>query len=209
MQKTTYKLDNGANFGSGDDSVSEYIYRTSAPYFLKNVETENKNVADYGGANGILEIYLNAGKYTVIDIDESKRVSKNFIADDIVTHTQKYDLVICRYVLHYLSESRALQLFKQIRQNQSFKVLVIQFTNEKKDLELKRQISAKYETGSEQKHFRNCKQLFQLFEGFEIENVDKIDYLVREDFYQNRFGTNDAFEKHREQIYSVLLSPKI
>lgn len=209
MRNTTYKLDGGKDFGAGDDPVSELIYRSSAKEFLRNVPTAGKRIADYGGGNGILRRFLNAKAYKVVDVDETKKTSGDFICDDITTHRGSYDLVICRYVLHYLTDEEALQMFEQIRRNGTKKILIIQFVNEKTDLKIKREISERFEKGIEQKHFRTCKQLFDLFDGFSVENVDKIDYKVTPDFYRNRLGITGKTKPHKEQIYSVLLTPKI
>lgn len=208
MRNTTYKLDGGKDFGSGDDPVSELMYRTSVPTLLKNVVVKGKQIADYGGGNGIVGSFLAADSYTVIDTDKSKQGAENFICDDITTHRGYYDLIICRYVLHYLTDKQIRRMFAQIIQNGTPEILLVQFVNQGFDLKVKREISAQYETGQEKKIFRNCRQLFDLLDDFHIENVDKIEYLVTSDFYRNRFGIKERTPPHEEAIYGILLRPK-
>lgn len=209
MPNTIYKNDRGTNFGSGDDPISNLIYRDSAKTFLQNVSIAGKRIADYGGANAILRRFLgDADAYTVVDTDKTKQTGDDFICDDITTHRGQYDLVICRYVLHYLTDEQIRQMFAQIKTNGTAQILLIQFVNQGLDLKIKREISAQFETGEERKIFRNCRQLFDLLDGFHIENVDKVDYLATSDFYRNRFGTSERVTPHQETIYSILLGVK-
>lgn len=180
MQKRIYKADQSEKFGTWNDSISKFLYFDSTKEILKKIQIP-KNVADYGGANGnIKRIIPNA---ISIDIDESKKPD---ILADIITHKKKYDLVIIRFVLHYLNDYQFLQLFDNIK---SKKILIIQFIND--DLKSKYQNSQ-----NEHKYFRTTKQLEALLPN----NYSKIyskKYEVDENFYINRLGTG-YYKKHDE-----------
>ena len=108
-----YKEDKGQEFGTWKDSVSKFLYDSSTKDILKKIDIP-KNVGDYGGGNGLLKQHIPHA--TTIDIDKSKNPD---IVENILKHSKHYDLVVLRYVLHYLTDSEVLELFDvlQILQN--------------------------------------------------------------------------------------------
>ena len=189
MQKIIYKEDKGRDFGKWSDQTSKLIYFDSIKEILAKIDTSGK-VADYGGANGILKQFI--PNIITIDIDGSKNPD---IQDDILTHQGNYDLIIIRFVLHYLNDYQVLQLFKNIQKYHSGKILLIQFTNE--DLKLKYENSK-----NEFKYFRCRQQLEKLLPDFE--NIYNIEYTCDKEFYLNRLGINNGM-KHSENINAYLI----
>ena len=111
MPKNVYEIDQATEFGRWTDRVSKLMYDTCTKEILSLIEIP-KIVADYGGANGNLKQYIpNA---ISIDIDESKKPD---VLDDIVEHVGRYDLIVIRYVLHYLNDYDVIELFKNISNN--------------------------------------------------------------------------------------------
>ena len=189
MQNKTYKIDQGDNFGKWQDSTSKFMYEDSIKEILSKIEIP-EIVADYGGANGILRKFIK--NIITIDIDNSKNPD---ITDDILTHEGKYDLVIIRFVLHYLNDYEVLELFKNINTYHKGKVLIIQFTNE--------DLKSKYNNSkNEFKYFRTKNQLEKLLPNF-IKIYSK-SYLCTKEFYQNRLKIKDAIE-HEEIINAYLI----
>lgn len=194
MQNRIYKEDKGQEFGTWPDKVSRLMYAGIMPIVLSQIELPN-NIADYGGANGLLKEYIpNA---TSIDIDPSKKPD---IVDNIILHKGKYDLVFMRYVLHYLAGEEIATML----QNINSRLVIIQFTNEEEDLELKQKISQDNEA---KKYFRTKEQLFALFKDFVILNAIEIDYKVTPEFYKNRLQINTDIS-HNEQIQIIELEKK-
>ena len=189
MQNIIYKEDNGINFGKWTDATSKLIYVDSIKEILLKIDTSGK-VADYGGANGILKQFI--PDIITIDIDASKKPD---IVDNIRTHQGNYDLIIIRFVLHYLNDYEVLQLFDNIQKYHNGKILLIQFTNE--DLK-----SKYYNSINEFKYFRTKNQLEKLLPNFE--NIYSIEYECSKEFYKNRLSIDNAI-KHKEEINAYLI----
>lgn len=189
MQKKIYNEDAGINFGRWADATSKLMYFDSVQTILSKVDTSCV-VADYGGANGILKDFIPA--IITIDIDESKKPD---IVDNIITHKGEYDLIIIRYVLHYLNDYQVLELFNNIKSYHKGKVLVIQFTNE--DLK-----SKYYNSKNEFKYFRTQNQLEKLLPNFE--HLYNADYQCTSDFYKNRLNIDNAVA-HNESVNAYLI----
>jgi len=147
-------------------------------------------VADYGGANGLLKKYIPDS--VSVDIDASKRPD---ICEDILTHCGRYDLVILRYVLHYLSDRQVRDVLRKIKNNGTKEVLVIQFYNN--DLSTK-----KFNSINESKVFRNRAQLVSLLP--DHERLLEKRYYVSKKFYAERLGNMNA-RAHYEWIYAALV----
>jgi len=181
----TYTIDKGKEFGSWKDKVSKYLYHDSLieiKYFLKknNINT-NCSIGDFGGGNGILKNYFK--NLTTIDMDINKNPD---ILDNILTHKNYYDLVILRYVLHYLNDYEVIKLFKNINAKN---ILIIQFIN--KDLRSK-YLNSK----NELKYFRNEQHLMQLIP-IKNKKIYSKEYLVTKEYYINRIGIG-KYIKHKE-----------
>ena len=189
MPKKIYKEDSGVGFGQWQDNVSKFIYFESVEQILSEIELPQK-VADYGGANGILKKYI--PNIISIDIDESKNPD---IVDNIITHKGNYDLIVIRYVLHYLNDYEVLQLFENIKSYHKGKILIIQFCNE--------DLKSKYgNSKNEFKYFRTQKQLVKL-----LPNCKKIyskKYICTKGFYKNRLGIETSIE-HEEILNAYYL----
>ncbi len=119
MQKKIYKEDKGTEFGKWFDSISKLIYFDSVKDILSKIDTHGI-IADYGGANGILKQFI--PNIITIDIDASKKPD---IVDNILTHKGNYDLIIIRFVLHYLNDYEVLELFENINKYHKGKILII------------------------------------------------------------------------------------
>lgn len=156
-------------------------------------------VADYGGANGLMRKFFPGSIYQTIDIDASKNPS---IVDDIVTHIGQYDLIVLRYVLHYLTDKQVGRMFDNIRSYHNGDILIIQFANDGEDLRRKRGIS-RLVTEDKQKTMRSTPELFSLLCPFNILGVESVDYEVGADFYKNRLGITTPVVAHSERVYAI------
>jgi len=183
MQTKIYNEDQGNNFGKWDDEISKFLYYTSTKEIIDKIKVPKSLVGDYGGGNGLIkELIPNS---ISIDIDDSKNPD---IIDNIITHSLHYDLVIIRYVLHYLNDYEVLTLFKNIN---SLNVLIIQFTND--DLKSKYQNSI-----NEFKYFRTTDQLKSLLPK-NLKEIYSKEYNIGSEFYKNRLG-NGSFIDHKETL---------
>ena len=189
MQKIIYKSDSGINFGKWNDQTSKFIYYDSIQEILKLIDIPNK-IADFGGANGILKEFI--PNIITIDIDPSKNPD---IIDNILTHKGDYDLIIIRFVLHYLNDYELLSLFENIESFHKGKILLIQFTNDN--------LKSKYKNSkNEFKYFRSKDQLNRLLPPFK--ELYSKSYICDQEFYFNRLGIKNA-ESHEETINAYLI----
>lgn len=191
MQKVIYKVDKGLEFGMWNDKTSKFLYHTSVKNILSKIKIP-ENVADYGGGNGILKKFI--AHIKTIDIDKEKNPD---IIDNIITHKGEYDLIIIRFVMHYLSDNEIIELFKNIK---SKEILVIQFINEDKEI--------KYENSQNEghKYFRNKKETLQLMpKNHSIIYNQK--YTVSKDFYKNRLGLGN-YKSHQEELIAIQIINK-
>jgi len=189
MQNIIYKEDNGTNFGKWSDNTSKLMYYDSVKDILSKIDTKGK-IADYGGANGILKEFI--PNIISVDIDASKKPD---ILDNILTHKGNYELIIIRFVLHYLNDYEILQLFENIKEYHKGKILIIQFTNE--DLK-----SKYFNSKNEFKYFRTKVQLEKLLPVFK--HIYAIEYNCTREFYKNRLNIYNGIE-HKEEINAYLL----
>tara|TARA_R110000751_G_scaffold72388_1_gene146650 strand:- start:164 stop:721 length:558 start_codon:yes stop_codon:yes gene_type:complete len=172
--ETVYKADQGTAFGKWKDTVSQFMYFDSVKPILSKINIPNK-VADFGGANGNLKEFVP----NIITIDRDASKNPDIVAN-ILDHKEHYELVIIRYVLHYLTDYEVLQLFENINADN---VLVIQFTND--DLK-----SKYFNSRNEFKYFRTKVQLEKLLPKSKL--VYSEDYTVTEDFYKNRLQIDNS-----------------
>ena len=144
---------------------------------------------DYGGGNGLLKQHIPHA--TTIDIDKSKNPD---IVENILKHSKHYDLVVLRYVLHYLTDSEVLELFDVLNCTH---VLVIQFVNE--DLK-----SKYYNSVNECKYFRTNRQLKALLPN-KIQTIYSKNYKVDAEFYENRLEKDWNYKAHSETLKAYYL----
>tara|TARA_R100000951_G_C2653560_1_gene185302 strand:- start:16565 stop:17152 length:588 start_codon:yes stop_codon:yes gene_type:complete len=177
-----YNEDDGTAFGTWEDTMSKMLYFDSTLEILRKIDIPNQ-VADYGGGNGLLKKFIPHAK--TIDCDVSKKPD---IIDNILTHDGEYNLVVLRYVLHYLDDYQVLKLFKNIKAKN---ILVIQFTNQ--------DLKSKYHNSvNEYKYFRNVTQLKALLPKQAKEIYCK-KYKLDETFYFNRLGHGN-YVQHQEHL---------
>ena len=189
----TYPIDSGVDFGLWKDPTSRLMYFDVMDGILDGLDTAG-NVADYGGANGLLKHFIpNA---VSIDCDPTKQPD---IVDDILTHEGEYDLIVIRYVLHYLDPLEQFALFRHISTFHDGPVLVIQFTNDGEDYDLKMENSI-----NELKYFLTGQELRDLFQDFDILWHKQHPYQVTAEFYANRLD-NPNGKPHGEVCNAVLI----
>lgn len=193
MQKIIYNTDKGRKFGLWNDQISKLMYFDCMDLFLKDIDISGK-VADYGGANGNLKKFI--PNSISIDIDPSKKPD---VLDNILYHSGKYDLIIIRYVLHYLSNNERKELFDKIKSFHKGKVLIIQFTNDGNDFLTKKKNSI-----NERKYFMDTNMLINTLKPFKTIKSDKIAYKVTKEFYRNRLENHNAKE-HGETVHGILI----
>jgi len=185
-----YQTDQGTNFGKWTDTISQFMYQSSTKDILNLISIPNK-VADYGGANSNMKSYI--PNLITIDIDGTKNPD---IHDNIINHKGEYDLIIIRYVLHYLNDYEVLELFNNIKQYHKGQVLIIQFTNE--------DLKSKYKNSiNEFKYFRTENQLEELLPHFT--KIYTKDYKVTKEFYLNRLNNPNGIN-HQETLNGYLIN---
>lgn len=192
MQSKIFKEDQGINFGRWTDIISNLMYIDSTREILLSLHTIPDIIADYGGANGNLKQFL--PQSISIDIDESKNPD---ILDNILTHIGEYELIIIRYVLHYLNDYEVIQLFDHLKSYHKGEVLLIQFCNN--------DLKSKYHNSlNEFKYFRTEEQLKALIPD-NSEQIFEIEYICGKEFYKNRLNIDNAIE-HKELINAYLIN---
>jgi len=185
-------VDQGTRFGTWGDETSQLMYFGIMPVMLNGVNTTGR-VGDLGGGNGLLKRWIPDA--ITIDQDASKEPD---IVDDVITHVGEYDLVVIRYVLHYLTNEQVLQLFANLAANHAGPVLLIQFVND--DLE------AKYKNSvNETKYFRREHELKSLIANTHtIKTRKAVEYTVGAEFYRNRLNHPNP-TAHQETVVGYLL----
>ena len=181
-------IDQATKFGTWGDETSKWMYNDCIDKILPHCGIKTSmTVADYGGGNGLLKDYI--PQAVSIDIDIEKKPD---ILDDVITHQGRYDMVVMRYLLHYLTDTEVIKMFNNIR---SKRVLVIQFYNE--DLKIKY-----YNSINETKYFRTFSQILALIPKGRVMFCEK--YAVGKEFYKNRLG-NDNGIAHTEFLLAYLI----
>tara|TARA_R100000231_G_scaffold139249_1_gene119788 strand:- start:219 stop:797 length:579 start_codon:yes stop_codon:yes gene_type:complete len=187
----TFNIDQGTDFGTWEDTTSKLLYDDAMPAMLNGVNTEGK-VLDYGGANGLLKKYI--PNSLSIDIDPTKKPD---IVEDIKTYKPDCDLVVMRYLLHYLKDKEVTNLFTHLFCSNVKRILVIQFVN-------KNLADKKYNSINETKFFRTEKNLCNLFTYWKIKQIKKLSYVVEKEFYLNRLKHPNP-KTHEETLLSIEL----
>lgn len=187
--------DQGEAFGTWPDDTARLMYHDIMPLALNGIDTSGR-VADLGGANGLLKQWI--PQAITVDYDESKGPD---ICEDIRSHVGDYDLVVMRYVMHYMDDLSLRSLLNHIRGYHKGRLLVVQFVND--DLAAKRANSV-----GETKWFRDTIETMAILgEGWRVRSAKSVDYVVGADFYRNRLGHPNP-SAHLETVLVLELEPK-
>ena len=188
-------IDQGTRFGRWEDETSRLMYFDAMPVLLSGIDTTGV-VADYGGGNGLLKQWMPDA--ISIDTDASKQPD---VVDNILTHTGSYDLIVMRYLLHYLDVNQIDRLFRHLAEFHNGSILVIQFVND--DLKAKQANSV-----NESKTFFTESQLTGLLSRYwTVTPGNAIDYTVSAEFYRNRLN-HPTPTAHRERLIALTLERK-
>ena len=192
MNQINFDVDDGVNFGLWDDPLSKFIYQDCMQSFLMDFPLHG--LGDLGGG---LNKWDKKFATKTIDIDPKKQPD---IVDNILTHQGDYKSLLCRYVLHYLSDKEIGILFENIANYFLGKMLVIQFHQDGVDLQIKKDISNK--SGEGIKYFRTFECLKNLIPN--IQTIKSFDYIVSPSFYKNRLNI-DTDISHKETVTAFYL----
>lgn len=185
-------VDQGVNFGKWGDPTSKLMYHDVMELALDGVDVTGR-VADYGGANGMLKQWI--PQALSVDYDLTKNPD---ICDDIKTHCGEYDMIVMRYVLHYMDDDTVIGLLHNIASYHAGRLLIIQFVNE--------DLVSKYSNSiGEVKWFRDEADLRALLErAWTIDKRRSTDYRVDAEFYRNRLQhPNPSSHDERIVIYEL------
>lgn len=186
--------DQGTAFGTWPDATSRLMYQDIMPLALSGIDTSGR-VADFGGANGLLKQWIPHA--VSVDYDASKNPD---VCESVLDHAGDYELVVMRYLLHYMPDSVVRTLFKRMGMWHNGRVLLIQFVNE--NLEDKRANS-----WGEIKHFRTEAQLMRLLSPFGIISRKAVEYRVEADFYRNRLQHPAPFSHDETVVIYEMVAP--
>ncbi len=179
--------DQGSAFGTWDNPTARLMYHDIMELALTGVDTSGR-VADYGGANGLLKQFIPHA--ISVDYDASKGPD---IVEDIMSHVGEYDLIVLRYVMHYMTDAEVLRLLCHIASFHTGRLLIIQFVNE--DL-----ISKYANSVGETKYFRDGADTHSLVSlDWAVQARRFHNYTVDADFYRLRLNHPNP-SSHDEQI---------
>ena len=192
-------VDQGIRFGTWSDSTSRLLYHDIMPVLLNGIDTSGR-VGDLGGGNGLLREWFT--KLVTIDNDVTKQPD---IVDDILTHVGTYDLIVLRYVLHYLTDEQVSALLEPLCSYLNGPFLVIQFVNDNV-------FDKQRNSVNEVKFFRTEYQLLRLLAptpstttSWRVLDRKRVDYRVQAEFYRNRLGNPGGYA-HDEAVVGLLLT---
>jgi hypothetical protein len=217
MEKLTPKdnkrLNIDKNFGNWTDPVSKFMYLDHFSRIYKDERyrlARYRRIEDLGGANGKLKTFFGSS-LTTVDIDETNNPDflGNIINYNGFTEFRwrgerrqikiESDLIIIRYVLHYLTDDEIRKMFQNLKLHHKGDILIVQFTNEGEDMNIKKQNSI-----NEIKYFRTEDELTSLISEFEVIATDTESFTVTSEFYRNRLQNYKALP-HQEQIQTILM----
>lgn len=191
---TRFPVDQGTQFGTWPDDTSRFMYHDVMPELLAGVNTTG-SVCDLGGGNGLLRRWIPQAR--TVDVDPSKEPD---VVCEALEYQGTHDLVVMRYLLHYLDDAQVRALFTRLAQWHAGRVLVVQFVND--DLEAKRANSMNEDV----RYFRTEAQLLALLEPWQVQRRTRVDYQVQAEFYRNRLQHPNP-TSHAEAVVSLLLTP--
>lgn len=189
-------VDQGTAFGTWTDRTSRLIYHDAMPALLSGVDCTGE-VLDLGGANGLSREWF-PGAVTV-DVDPSKE--PDIVANALdYTPDHRYDLVLIRYVLHYLTNRQVTQLFEQVAGYHDGPLVLIQFVNDDLDIKLVNSVN------EERRYFRTEGALRQLVDRapWKLYRRIGLEYVVDPMFYTHRLG-HPTGTAHLERVVSYTL----
>lgn len=187
--------DQAEDFGKWGDETSKLMYHDVMPLALLGVDVSG-NVADLGGANGLLKEWV--PQAITVDYDISKSPD---ICADILAYRGKHDLLVIRYVLHYMNDQTVIGFMRHIAGYHDGPVLIIQFVND--DL-----VSKHANSIGEIKWFRDENHLRTLLENdWVVAKRRAVGYVVDADFYRNRLKHPNP-SSHDEEIVIYELTRK-
>lgn len=188
-------VDAGTAFGTWDDETSRLIYRDAMPALLSGVDAGAK-VLDLGGGNGLMRRWFD--DLTTVDSDAAKRPD---VLADITTHrpTGTYDLVLLRYVLHYLSDKQVRTLMHHVTGWHHGPLLVVQFVAPDANALAAKQANSVNEV----KHFRTEPELRGLLTPWQPVHRVAVEYDVVPEFYANRLAHPNP-TGHPERVVAYL-----
>jgi len=184
--------DQARAFGTWDNPTARLMYHDIMELALSGVDTSGR-VADYGGANGLLKQWIPHS--LSVDYDQSKHPD---IAEDIMSHVGEYDLIVLRYVMHYMTDAEVLRLFRHVASFHEGRLLVIQFVND--------DLVSKYANSiGETKYFRDDDDTRALVSlDWMVQARRFYDYTVDADFYRLRLNhPNPSSHDERIVIYEL------
>lgn len=186
--------DQGTAFGTWPDATSRLMYQDIMPLALSGIDTSGR-VADFGGANGLLKQWI---PHSIsVDYDATKNPD---ICENVLDHMGDYELVVMRYLLHYMPDSVVRTLFKRMGMWHSGRVLLIQFVNENVDDKIGNSLG-------EVKFFRTEAQLKRLLAPFGIVSRKAVEYRVEADFYRNRLQHPAPFAHDETVVIYEMVAP--
>lgn len=186
--------DQGTAFGTWPDATSRLMYQDIMPLALSGIDTSGR-VADFGGANGLLKQWIPHA--VSVDYDASKNPD---ICESVLDHMGDYELVVMRYLLHYMPDSVVRTLFKRMGMWHNGRVLLIQFVNENVDDKIRN-------SWGEVKFFRTEAQLKRLLTPFGIVSRKAVEYRVAADFYRNRLQHPAPFAHDETVVIYEMVAP--
>lgn len=186
--------DQGDAFGRWPNKTARLMYHDIMPLVLNGIDTSG-SVADLGGANGLMKEWIPHA--VTVDYDATKNPD---ILADIQTYRGEHDLIILRYVLHYMPDHAVRDLLNHIASYHKGRLLVVQFVNDNLPAKLANSIG-------EIKWFRGSKDVMRLLHEtkWRVASAKAVDYVVDPDFYRERLNHPNP-TSHHETILILEMS---
>jgi hypothetical protein len=186
------EVDGGTSFGTWNDPTSRLIYHDAMPTLLSGLDRRS-SVLDLGGGNGLIREWF--ADVTTVDSDRTKEPD---VVADALTYvpTRPHDLVLLRYVAHYLDDHELTTLMRHIARYHDGILVIIQFVNT--DIKVKQ-----FNSVHEMKYFRTEPQLRNKLRPWRPFRRIAVGYQVDPEFYRNRLGHPNPVG-HPETVVSYL-----
>lgn len=185
-------IDCATNFGKGESPTSRLLYHRIFDLIRGRIPSFAK-VYDLGGGNGISKAYFPS----VVTVDNNPEMKPDIVANILEFEVPKdADLILIRYVAHYLQNEELEQLLEQSNHKP---ILFIQFANSNPNDKLLQSV-IKGEGLEDHKTFRDWDYFAQLLETRGFRQIMQIAYEVEPLFYAERFGRPGAYFAHPEVL---------